>query len=233
MTRQDLPSRMDDKYRLDRRTARRRRLKYVLLVTGLIVGAGLLSPLLLRAWVGLKYKGRIYTLQDVPARPVAIVFGAGITRDGWPMPALADRVWTAAELYKAGKVRKLLMSGDNRFIDYNEPGAMRRYALELGVPDEDIVLDYAGRRTYDTCYRAGYIFGVQEAILVTQQFHLDRALYICDSLGIDVVGVAADQRPYLAARFWWWREVAAVTNAWFDLNVFRPTPVLGEKLPIF
>ncbi len=233
MTRQDLPSRMDDKYRLDRRTARRRRLKYVLLVTGLIVGAGLLSPLLLRAWVGLKYKGRIYTLQDVPARPVAIVFGAGITRDGWPMPALADRVWTAAELYKAGKVRKLLMSGDNRFIDYNEPGAMRRYALELGVPDEDIVLDYAGRRTYDTCYRAGYIFGVQEAILVTQHFHLDRALYICDSLGIDVVGVAADQRPYLAARFWWWREVAAVTNAWFDLNVFRPTPVLGEKLPIF
>ena len=215
------------------RSGRRRALGKVAAIAGLIVGLGLLSPLGLRWWVDFKYKKCIYTLQDVPARPVALVFGAGITRDGWPMAALADRVWTAAELYKAGKVHKLLMSGDNRFIDYNEPGAMRRYALELGVPDEDIVLDYAGRRTYDTCYRAGYIFGVQEAILVTQHFHLDRALYICDSLGIDVVGVAADRQPYQAARLWWWREVAAVTNAWLDLNVLHPTPVLGEKLPIF
>ncbi|MBN1936793.1 MAG: YdcF family protein [Anaerolineae bacterium] len=149
------------------------------------------------------------------------------------MAALADRVWTAAELYQSGKVRKLLMSGDNRFVDYNEPGAMRQYALDLGVPDGDIVLDYAGRRTYDTCYRAGYIFGVQEAVLVTQHFHLDRALYLCDSLGIDAVGVAADRQPYAAVHFWWWREVAAMTNAWLDLNVLHPTPVLGEKLPIF
>ena len=104
--------------------------------------------------------------------------------------------------------------------------------LKADVPDEDIVLDYAGRRTYDTCYRASYIFGVEEAILVTQWFHLDRALYICDRLGLDAVGVAADRRDYYSARYWWWREVAAVTRAWLDLNVLRPTPVLGEKLPI-
>jgi len=116
--------------------------------------------------------------------------------DGRPTPALADRVWTAAALYKAGKVRKLLMSGDNRFINYNEPETMRQYALAQGVPDEDIVLDYAGRRTYDTCYRAEHIFGVQDAILVTQWFHLDRALYTCGKLGIDAVGVAADRRDY-------------------------------------
>lgn len=214
-------------------TGWRRKIGKVALIAGLIVGMAALSPLLLRWWVDFKYGKRIYTIQDVPARPVAIVFGAGITADGRPMAALADRVWTAAELYKTGKVRKLLMSGDNRFIDYNEPGAMRQYALDLGVPDEDIVLDYAGRRTYDTCYRAGYIFGVQEAILVTQHFHLDRALYLCDSLCIDAVGVAADRQTYAASRFWWWREVAAVTNAWLDVNILHPVPVLGEKLPIF
>jgi SanA protein len=190
-------------------------------------------PLGLRWWVDRRYSRLIYPLDDVPPRAVAIVFGAGITADGRPQAALADRVWTATELYRAGKVRKLLMSGDNRFVDYNEPGAMRRYAMAQGVPDEDIVLDYAGRRTYDTCYRAGYIFGVKEAVLVTQWFHLDRALYTCDKLGIDAVGVAADRREYRLARFWWWRELAAVSRAWLDLHLLHPTPVLGEKLPIF
>jgi SanA protein len=200
----------------------------------LVLGIGLvLSPFALRWWVDRRYKKLIYTVETVPPRAVALVFGAGITADGRPMPALADRVWTAAELYKVGKVRKLLMSGDNRYINYNEPEAMRRYALAQGVPDEDIVLDYAGRRTYDTCYRAGYIFQVSDAILVTQAFHLDRALFTCDGLGINAVGVAADQRQYAAIRFWWWRELAAVTQAWLDLNILHPIPVLGDKLPIF
>ena len=199
----------------------------------LLSGIGfILSPFALRWWVDRRYKKLIYSIEMVPSRKVAIVYGAGITIDGRPMAALADRVWTAAELYKAGKVQKLLMSGDNRYIEYNEPEAMRQYALAQGVPDEDIVLDYAGRRTYDTCYRAGHIFGVEEAILVTQWFHLDRALYICDKLGIDAVGVAADRRDYQSARYWWVREVAAVSRAWLDLNLLHPTPVLGEKLPI-
>ena len=190
-------------------------------------------PFLLRWWVDWRYKRLIYTIEEAPARRVAIVFGAGITGDWRPLPALADRVWTAAELYKAGKVDKLLMSGDNRTIEYNEPEAMRRYALEQGVPDEDIVLDYAGRRTYDTCHRAGYIFGVEDAVLITQAFHLDRALYTCDKLGIDAVGVAADRREYYSIGFWWWRELAAVTAAWLDLNWLHPLPVLGEREPIF
>jgi SanA protein len=198
-----------------------------------LLGVGLvLSPLALRWWIDRRYQKLIYAIEAVPPRRVAIVFGAGITADGRPMPALADRVWTAAQLYRAGKVEKLLMSGDNRYVDYNEPEAMRQYALRQGVPDEAIVLDYAGRRTYDTCYRAGHIFGVEEAILVTQWFHLDRALYTCDKLGLDAVGVAADRRDYFSARYWWLREVAAVTRAWLDLNVLHPTPVLGEKEPI-
>jgi SanA protein len=199
----------------------------------LLLGAAAGFPLALRWWVDRRYKKRIYTVDRVPSHRVAIVFGAGLTFDGRPMPALADRVRTAVDLYAAGKVQKLLMSGDNRFVDYNEPEAMRQYALARGVPDEDIVLDYAGRRTYDTCYRADYIFGVQDAILVTQWFHLDRALYTCDKLGIDAVGVAADRRPYVAARYWWLREVAAVTRAWLDLNILHPTPVLGKEEPIF
>jgi len=114
---------------------------------------------------------------------------------------------------------------------------MRQYALAQRVPDEAIVLDYAGRRTgrsdRDTCYRAEYIFGVEEAVLVTQWFHLDRALYTCGKLGIDAVGVTADRRDYYLARFWWLREVAAVTQAWLGLNLLHPTPVLGQEPPIF
>jgi vancomycin permeability regulator SanA len=113
---------------------------------------------------------RIYSVQNAPIRRAAIVFGAGLWRDGTPSPVLRDRVATAAELYFTGKVEKILMSGDNRFVDYNEPGAMHAYAVQLGVPEEDIVLDYAGRRTYDTCYRAKAIFGLHAAILITQNF---------------------------------------------------------------
>ncbi len=115
-------------------------------------------------------------------------------------PALYDRVATAVDLYQRGLVNKLLLTGDNRFVNYNEPEAMRRTAVKLGVPDEDLVLDYAGRRTYDSCYRAREIFGVNRAILVTQAFHLDRALYLCDAFGIDSVGVVADRRNYTQTR---------------------------------
>ena len=118
---------------------------------------------------------RIYTVSDVPAQRVAIVFGAGLRYDGTPTAILKDSVQTAVQLYQQGKVDKLLMSGDNSFVEYNEPEAMRQYALDLGVPEADIVSDYAGRRTYDTCYRAKVIFQVQSAILVTQNFHLPRA----------------------------------------------------------
>lgn len=175
----------------------------------------------------------VYTLDSVPARSVAIVFGAGLWPDGTPSDILADRVDTAVALYQQGKVRKLLMSGDNRFINYNEPQAMLERALALGVPREDIVLDYAGRRTYDTCYRAWAIFGVQDAILVTQDYHLDRALFTAQYMGIDVVGVAADQRTYVSIRQYRWRELLATPVAWWQVLISHPLPVLGDKLPIF
>ena len=127
------------------------------------------------------------------------------------------------------------MSGDNRFVEYNEPAVMREVALSLGVPNEAIVLDYAGRRTYDTCYRAKAIFGVSEAILVTQSFHLPRAIYECNALGVASVGVDADLRVYRISSTLYWnmRELFATAAAIWDVNISHPTPVLGDPVQIF
>jgi SanA protein len=178
---------------------------------------------------------RTFSSDTVPARRVAIVFGAGIKYDGTPTVVLQDRVQTAANLYFAGKVEKLLMSGDNRYVDYNEPESMRQYAISLGVPDEDIVLDYAGRRTYDTCYRARDIFRTDSVILVTQDFHLPRALYICNMLGVDAVGVPADIQYYrkISRAIWHVREILATLDAINDIMYKKPVPVLGDPEPIF
>jgi len=176
---------------------------------------------------------RIYAdVSAVPPAPVALVLGAGLTRDGMPTLALYDRVATAVDLYKAGKVQKLLMSGDNRFVNYNEPEAMRKLAVQLGVPNDDIVLDYAGRRTYDSCYRAKEIFRVHQVVIVTQRFHLGRSIYLCDAMGIESVGMVADRRVYAAYRWWEMREMLATAAAWWDVHVGHPVPVLGERLPI-
>ena len=140
-----------------------------------------------------------------------------------------------AELYFEGKVTKLLMSGDNRFVDYNEPGSMQAYAISLGVPAEDIVLDYAGRRTYDTCYRAKEIFGLDEAILVTQGYHLPRAIFTCSGLGLKVTGVKSDLRTYQSDTelLWSMRELVASSVAVWQVWISHPLPVLGDKEPIF
>ncbi len=175
-----------------------------------------------------------FTVGNVPADRVAIVFGAGLRYDGTPTAILQDRVQTAVQLYEKGKVSKILMSGDNSFVDYNEPEAMRQYALSLGVPDEDIVLDYAGRRTYDTCYRASAIFQVQSAILVTQSFHLPRALFLCNSFGVKSNGVAANNIYFrkISRLIWNARELFATTQAVWDVYVAKPLPILGEPEPI-
>lgn len=202
----------------------------------LALGAlGLLALLLPRLITVFSTRKDIYTVGSAPAERAAIVFGAGLTRDGQPTPILRDRVETAAELYFSGKVQKLLMSGDNRFLDYNEPEAMRQYALRLGVPDEAIVLDYAGRRTYDTCYRAKAIFGLDSALLVTQAFHLPRALFLCNALGLQAKGVQAEVRRYwpLMSLIWNIREQFATLGAFVDVYVSKPLPVLGKPEPIF
>jgi len=183
----------------------------------------------------LRYERYIYTATDISKLsecPVALVFGAGYWPDGTPSDIMKDRVAAGVELLRAGKVRKLIFSGDNRFLNYNEPGKMCEYALSLGCPREAIVLDYAGRRTYDSCYRARDIFGQQQVILVTQRYHLPRALYVCEGLGIDAVGYVADCREYVHIREYWLREVPALLLAWVDRWVRHPLPVLGDPIQI-
>lgn len=215
---------------------RRRRVIVLALLAGIVLPA--LGALALRLYVIAAAQGDLYTVNTASEHPVAIIFGARVMPAGYPSHMLADRVATGAALYKAGKVDALLMTGDNSRMDYNEPEAMRQYALKLGVPDEAIVLDYAGFRTYDSCYRARDIFQVESAILVTQAFHLPRALLTCGGLGLDVVGVAADdQRPqgyrFSSMLFSQVRELPATAIAAFDL-LRRPRPTyLGDPLPIF
>jgi SanA protein len=200
----------------------------------IIILSGLTFLILPRLLTALYSLPRAYNLQSVPPRPVAIVFGAGLWRDGTPTTVLRDRILTAAQLFFTGKIQKILMSGDNSTVYYNEPAAMKEFALGLGVPDEAIVLDYAGRRTYDTCYRARAIFAIQQAILVTQGFHLPRALFTCNALGLNAIGVASNTREYRLASLLYWnlRELPATLTAVLDVYVFRTLPILGEPEPI-
>lgn len=200
-------------------------------LAGLMLVAGILPRIVTRFHAD----SRLFEPENTPSGKVAIVFGAGLYRNGSPTPVLRDRVATAAELYQNGKVEKLLMSGDNSSRGHNEPIAMRDYAISLGIPDQDIILDYAGHRTYDTCYRARDIFEIDSAILVTQAFHLPRALYTCNNMGVLAVGVPADLRQYRRSSqtFWNLRESAATAVALWQIHITQPEPILGTPEPIF
>jgi SanA protein len=160
------------------------------------------------------------------------VFGAAVYGNERLSPILRDRMDTAVSLYHDGKIEKILVSGDNSTDTYDEPSAMMEYAIAQGISPDDIQPDYGGRRTYDTCYRAREIFQLDSAILVTQEFHLPRAIFTCRRLGIDAVGVSADLRPYRAARFYEVRETLATAVALWDTVRQLPAPVLGDPIPI-
>lgn len=191
----------------------------------------IVSPVLWRNVVKVYYQGAIYQQPDVPEGQVAVVFGAAVYGNGRLSPVLRDRVDTAIALYNAGQVNHIIFSGDNREADYDEPGAMMAYAIEQGVDAEDITIDRAGHRTYDTCYRAGHVFNVKNAVLVTQQFHLPRALLTCEGLGIKSVGVVADRRPYRDASWYEIRETGATLVALWDVVRREPPQLVDRNRP--
>ncbi len=205
----------------------------LLVISTALLGAVVAVPFVWRAWVDWRYAPSIYTPEAAPTVRVALVLGARVYPSGRLSAMLRDRVDTAAALYQSGKVNKLVMSGA-RGADYDEPGAMMARAIELGVPAADIQLDYGGLRTYDSCYRAREIYLIEQAIVVTQQFHLPRALFLCESLGVHAVGVIADQRAYSARSIAWseLREVPATLLALVDVLRREPPPILGEVSPI-
>ena len=163
---------------------------------------------------------------------VAIVFGASVYSTGELSPTLEERVEKAIELYRTNRVDRILVSGDNRHPSYNEPRAMQEYLVTHAVAPKDVIVDYAGRSTYDTCRRAKEIFGLERAVLVTQRYHLSRALYLANELGLDAHGVVTDGekvRPFGYASV---RELGAEVKAFLNLHILPPDTVLGEKLPI-
>lgn len=194
------------------------------------LGAALV--LLINALVYFPGRSRITTAEAAQPAQVALVLGAGVSAGGHPTPMLRDRLETALTLYQAGKVQKLLLSGDHGRPDYDEVNAMRRYLEERGVPPEDLFLDHAGFDTYDSMYRAAAIFQVEDAIVVTQAFHLPRALWIAERLGLKVQGVPADRFRYGVERAYAARELAARVKAFGEVAVRRPPAFLGPAIPI-
>ena len=206
----------------------------ILLWLAIVALSGLLFVFLINLQVSSYSKDKIYrSAEIVPSEDrIAIVLGAKVWDDGSLSHALLDRVTTAVELYKAGKVKKLLMSGDNPTQAYDEPTAMKAEAIRQGVPENDVVLDFAGRRTYDTCYRAKEIFEIKKAIIVSQEFHLARSIYLCQNMEVDSIGIVANRRNYLAENYWAFREFFSVASAWFEMNFIPFEPIKGNKEPI-
>jgi vancomycin permeability regulator SanA len=203
-----------------------RRLALVAVVGALLAGASVFGSVW---WVRAEADDHLYAEQDVPAAPVALVLGAQVDPGGVPSPFLSARLEIARRLFVAGKVRVILVSGDHMHWEYDEPEAMRRWLVDHGVPTQKVVLDYAGFDTYDSCARADRIFGVKRAIVVTQSYHIARAVTVCRRLGIDATGVGDDtvkiyKKPWAASST---REYGACVKAVFDVVSGRDPVHLG------
>jgi vancomycin permeability regulator SanA len=195
----------------------------VLLGMVLLFGAG---PYL---WIRFATAGKIHTVADAPPEPVAIVLGAGLNADGSPKPYLRVRLEDTLRLFHDGKIRAILVSGDHGQVDYDEVAAMTSWLVDRGVPAGKVVADHAGFDTYDSCVRARKIFGVRAALVVTQEFHVRRAVFLCREAGIDAAGVGS-AAPDNDARYVL-REVPAATKATFDVLVGASPRYLGEYEP--
>ncbi|MFD3522796.1 vancomycin high temperature exclusion protein [Streptomyces sp. NPDC058653] len=198
------------------RTRRGRRLAVQAVMLGCVVG---LTP---STWMYATADAHVRTVADVPEHEVAVVFGAGLRGEA-PTPYLAHRLDAAVELYERGKVKVVLVTGDNSREEYDEPDAMRTYLTARGVPDDRIVSDYAGFDTWDSCVRAKKIFGVERAVLVTQGFHVRRAVALCRAAGVDSYGVGVAERHDVTWYYGGVRELAAAGKAALDA-VTRPDP---------
>ncbi len=212
----------------------------ILLIVALVLGV---ISLILDLIVVCSTKDRIYdepsiedasSFEELRGKTIdcIIVPGCGVYPDGEPTPLLSDRLDIAISLYKKGVAPKILMSGDHGTDAYNEVAAMREYAMEHGVPSEDIFLDHAGFSTYETMYRAASIFNVKTAVVVTQEYHLFRSLYNAARFGIDACGVIATGHTFTAQSYYSFREYfARCKDVLF--GIFKPHPTyLGETIDI-
>ncbi|MBR6652360.1 MAG: YdcF family protein [Anaerotignum sp.] len=175
---------------------------------------------------------KIITAEEATDADCILVLGCGVREDGSPSLMLRDRLEKGIELYEAGTAPKLLMSGDHGRKDYDEVNLMKSYAMEKGVPSEDIFMDHAGFSTYDSMYRARDIFCAEKVIVVSQEYHLYRALYLAEKLGLEAYGVPAQDVNYRGQAYREFREMLARAKD-FCTAVIQPEPkYLGEKISV-
>lgn len=201
--------------------------------TLIIIGFILLLYFLVNIYI--THSSKSYIQKDLGSTPssfTGLVLGAGVYKNGSPSPVLRDRLETAYELYRSGKIKKLLLSGDHGGKYYDEVNTMKGYLESKGVPQQDIFLDHAGFDTYNSITRANKIFLVDDMIIITQQFHLPRAIYIAKEQEIKVAGISADKRKYMHLNYLKFRESLANIKAFFETIVHRKPRFLGEKIPI-
>lgn len=213
------------------RTKMRRVLLAVLAALVLLAAA----PFALSGYVKLCAGKYILAAARAPQVDCILVLGAGVWGEGEnavPSPMLTDRLETALALYEAGAAAKLIMSGDHGRAEYDEVNVMKAYAVEAGIPSADVFMDHAGFSTYESLYRAREVFQARRVLIVTQEYHLYRALYIARALGLEAWGVSASLRPYAGQNYYDFREVFARAKDVF-LCLFQPEPTyLGETIPV-
>ena len=199
-----------------------------------LAAAGLAALLGVNAYVKSAVSDMIISAEEASGygADCVIVLGCKVKENGVPSDMLRDRLTRGIELYRLGAAPKILMSGDHGREDYNEVGAMKNYAEEAGVPSEDVFMDHAGFSTYETMYRAKEVFKARRVIIVTQEYHLYRSLYIAKKLGLEAVGVSSDLETYRGQLKRDVREVLARSKD-FMTCIFTPKPkYLGEAIPV-
>lgn len=217
----------------------KKRKKIILCIFTVLVSLGLLggiAVLSINALVKGSTKDRILTAQQAAALTdvdCILVLGCGVRDDGSPSPMLEDRLKRAVELYDLGAAPKILMTGDHGRVNYDEVASMKAYALGTGIASENVFMDHAGFSTYESMYRAKKIFCAEKIIIVSQGYHLYRAIYIAEKLGMEAYGVAADYRSYAGQTSRDIREVLARVKD-FGTCLVKPEPTyLGEEIPIW
>lgn len=206
----------------------------MIVVCTVLLIAGTICVLSIDQYV--KYSGSKYIIEakDAPQSNAILVLGAYVAPDGTVSPMLNDRLVEAVELYKLGKAPKILVSGDHGRMDYDEVDAMRIFLEKKNIPPEDIFMDHAGFRTYDSVYRAGDVFQAKKVIIVTQHYHLMRAVFDARALGLEAYGVASDLQDYGAVmESYELREIAARNKDFFISDFIKPKPTfLGKVIPV-
>lgn len=191
-----------------------------------LLALAMMVPIVMRIAVGTYIAASV---DEAPRTAVAMVLGASVYR-GSPSPILAQRAETAIALYRAGKVGRILVTGDNGALYYDEVTPVRKYLLEAGIPPDDIFLDHAGFDTYSSMYRARDVFLARSLTIVTQDFHLPRALWIARRLGLEAYGIVAEGGEHSPSDYF--REIPASLKAVYDVLVGREPRFLGPTLPL-